>query len=136
MIARILAFLLVFVSTSRAELPEDMIQTFRGHLQTSKIIILVCIFDESLVSRTLPEKHRAHREATIVRTIKGDLKIGEKISYYSLIEEIPKSGLKSEIGSLEFLFLDEKPKGKFHLGTGSGWLYHSELDDVINSIKS
>ena len=116
--------------TGRAELPEEIAEKFRDYLKNSPHVVLVCVFQESLDARKQPDNHHLHVEATVVRSIKGDLKVGEKIRYFTLLEEVHPNR-SSELGALKFLFLQDLPKGEFHLDVGEGWAYQPDLEKII-----
>lgn len=120
--------------THAAEIPDGIAETFRNYLKNSAHVVLVCEVQKTRKDAPNPgEKHGVHVIATVVRTVKGKGVIGDRLHYYRLFEDkIPDRAL--ELGNLTFLMLEDYGPDEFHLGTGDGWSYTSELDALLARI--
>lgn len=134
MISRLVLILLAVSSASFAEMPNEKLETFRAYLASNNHVALVCFFDEHFEERPLPEKHLLYRTATVVRGIRGQWRIGDKIRFYSLLEAKPQN-YKSTDGALAFVFLKNAPVGEVFLDTGDAWQYEPELDAILQNEK-
>ncbi len=106
-------------------------EAFLSYLRNSKHAVLACVTRIQLERKTLPEKHKLYQEATVVRSFKGGFVVGERISYYSLLEEIPAK-LPTTLGDLEFLFPEARSPQPILLGLGQGWKHDARLEWLLD----
>ncbi|WP_038164123.1 hypothetical protein [Verrucomicrobium sp. BvORR106] len=116
------------------EIPAGKAETFGDYIKNSKHVVLVCEVQKTAKPAERPGTyHEVHVSATVVRLVKGQGVVGDRLSYYTLCEDrIPPAAL--EVGGLTFLMLDDYQLDKFLLGTGDGWRYTPELDGLLSKI--
>jgi hypothetical protein len=126
--------LLTHPSGCFGEIPAGKAETFGDYIKNSKHVVLVCEVQKTAKAAERPGTyHEVHVTATVVRIVKGQGVVGDRLSYYILCEDrIPPAAL--EVGGLTFLMLDDYQLEKFLLGTGDGWRYTPELDGLLAKI--
>ena len=109
-----------------------LVDMFKQEAQSHQNAVLVCVYESHLQRRPLPHHHRADYKATIVRSYRGDRKVGEKIAYYYDLESVPQDWppVTPVVGYLEYLFFDNtnEPIG---IDVGEGWDYKPEFERVL-----
>lgn len=128
------AILLMNPSGSFGEIPAGKAETFADYIKNSRHVVLVCEVQKTAKPAERPGTyHEIHISATVVRLIKGQGVVGDRLSYYVLCEDrIPPKAL--EVGGLTYLMLEDYQLDKFLLGTGDGWRYSPELDGLLAKI--
>lgn len=126
--------LLIPPSMCLGEIPAGKAETFGDYIKNSKHVVLVCEVQKTpKAAERSGTYHEVHVSATVVRIVKGQGVVGDRLSYYILCEDrIPPAAL--EVGGLTFLMLDDYQLDKFLLGTGDGWRYTPELDGLLAKI--
>jgi hypothetical protein len=121
---QIITLLLFSFRPSFGQLP---VETFVRQIADHPQVILVCIYREG------PSRPKEwDREATVVQTIKGDWKVGDRIRFFVALDEEPKQPFPSELGRLKYLFLDKFSRTEpVLLQTGAACYYQSKLNAVI-----
>lgn len=126
--------LLMPPSICLGEIPAGKAETFGDYIKNSKHVVLVCEVQKTAKPAERPGTyHEVHVSATVVRIVKGQGVVGDRLSYCTVCED-RVSPAALEVGGLTFLMLDDYQLDKFLLGTGDGWRYTPGLDDLLTKI--
>jgi len=108
----------------------DETSRFKTQLAACQQVVLVCIYKEWNGS-----PYNWDREGTVVQSLKGKWKVGDRIHFYvSLDEKTLPSQYPSEIGRLKYLFLDNYSTKEVLLQTGASAPYKPELAKIASAL--
>lgn len=124
------------VATSCCSLNEDaryrewVLSEFNRSASHAKHVVLVCIYGNHF-QRKPQGYHRLDQEGIVVRSYKGDWKVGEKVTINKLLETAPASEWTPQIGYLQFLLLEEHTSDSILVNVGEDWDYSPEFEQVL-----
>jgi hypothetical protein len=120
---RVFAAVAAFCGAHASAEPFEWFQSlFRDHTDA----ILVCIYKEGPLPGNVWD-----REGTVVQSLKGDWKVGEKIHIQIELEADGKDRSVSEVGALRYFFVDHHTATPVDVETGASISYDTKLAERI-----
>ena len=109
----------------------------REYLHGIRNVFLVCITEDH-VEDLDPAKPASWSvlcfEGTVVRSYKGDWRVGEKIRFAHALDSTVEKRSNTRIGELVFLFTDVHTNTEFGVETGEFEKYRPETDRLLKSL--
>jgi hypothetical protein len=106
----------------------------RAYLDTYKHILIICVYEDHWEDRG-PRRFSLHRfRATVVRSYKGDWKVGERIAIVHATDARALSTPNGDAGCLMFAFTDKHKTSEISLETGSFGNYSPDLERLLQSL--
>ena len=105
-----------------------------SHLNSFKHVMAVCIYQDHCEDRG-PHRYSLHHfKATVVRSYKGDWRVGDKIALVHGVDAPAVSVTNGVAGCLMFVFTDKRTDAEIGVDTGEFGNYSPELDEVIRYV--
>ncbi len=115
-----------------------MAENFRMYVSNAPHVLLVAVSEER-IERRRPEYNIIHRQATVIRSFKGDWKQGETVRFNVVFEGTPEKFSGADTihpapAPRFVLFLDQHGEAEMALDPGLYWRYEPALEPLLNEI--
>jgi hypothetical protein len=106
--------------------------TFLRDARLMSQVVMVCVFEDRLTRMPPGDYHRWDGTATVVRSFKGDYKVGEILKFHRPMEAWPENWAPRK-GRLMFFLDDATRREEMLLDTGQCWEYSAMLERAAES---
>lgn len=109
---------------------------FRARVAGYKHVFMVCILEDHWEDRGPNLFALHHYTGTVVRVYNGDLRVSERVSFATALDDRAPQNPRSAAGKLAFLFTDQPTDIEIPLDTGEFYRYDAEFAAAFEYVFS